>query len=64
MQIESEGYTVHFSVEEAKALLKLVGQSTLYHLIKDFDLTEEESKGIQSMYGKLIELVPHEEEAG
>ena len=64
MDIQSEGYTVHFSLDEASALLKIIGKASLYTLIKTFDLDESEANQIQSMYGKLSEVVPHEIDAG
>lgn len=64
MEIKSEGYTVHFSLDEASALLKIIGKASFYTLIKTFDLDESEANQVQSMYEKLSEVVPHEVEAG
>ena len=63
MEIESKGYDVHFSINEATALMKIVGKSSLYTLIKTFDLTEDEAREVQNMFEKLSKVVPHESEA-
>lgn len=64
MKIKSEGFLIHVSFEEASALMKLVGKSSLYTLQKTFGLSDSEANQIQSMYDKLIEVVPQESEAG
>lgn len=64
MEIESKGYDVHFTLNEATALMKIVGKSSLYTLIKTFDLSEDEAREVQNMFEKLSKVVPHESEAG
>jgi len=63
MEIKSKGYDIHFTIEEATALLKIVGKSSLYTLIKTFDLTEKEAEKVQSMFEKLVKVIPQEREA-
>lgn len=62
MNITSKGYNVYLTMSEAKALIKIVGKSSQYTLIKTFNLTEDEAQEIQSMFEKLIKVVPYESE--
>jgi endonuclease III len=64
MEIKSKGYVVTYKLDEATALMKLIGNSTLDTLVKHFGLTREEAENIQGMYSKLVKLLPRDSEAG